>query len=51
MEEPKQFKDLSIIELKAMAYDAIAQKEYWYNRLSELNQAIVSASKKEGEHK
>ena len=43
MGQETQFKDLSIIELKAMAYDAIAQKEFWENRLMELNQLIIKS--------
>lgn len=40
----EQYKDLSLVELKAMAYDAIAQKEYWQNSLMEINQVIAKMS-------
>lgn len=40
----EQYKDLSLVELKAMAYDAIAHKEYWHNRLMEINQVIAKMS-------
>lgn len=43
-QQEKQFKDLTIIELKAMAYDAIAQKEFWQNRLMEINQVIAKTA-------
>ena len=47
MGQETQFKDLSIIELKAMAYDAIAQKEFWQNRLMEINQVIAVMAKQQ----
>lgn len=40
----EDYKDLSLVELKAMAYDSIAQKEYWQNRLMEINQVIAKMS-------
>lgn len=44
MKKMEDYKNLSLVELKAMAYDAIAQEEYWHNRLMEINQVIAKMS-------
>jgi hypothetical protein len=39
----------TLTELKAAAYDAIAQKEYWQNELNKINQAIAVKIQEEQE--
>jgi hypothetical protein len=40
---------MNLTELKAAAYDALANIEYWQKKLAEINQQIAEELKKEEE--
>jgi hypothetical protein len=42
---------MNLTELKAAAYDAIANVEYWQKKLQEINQQIAEEAKKTEEEK
>ena len=46
-ENSKQSQPLTLTELKAMAYDAISQIEYWQMRLKEINLEIQKKQSEE----
>jgi hypothetical protein len=41
-------RELTLQELKAAAYDALANKEYWQTRLQQLNQLIERKANEAG---
>lgn len=45
-QQGKQLKDMSVVELKALAYDLILQREQNGQQLQIVNQEIVEAMKK-----
>jgi len=42
---------MNLTELKAAAYDALVNVEYWQRKLQEINQQIAEESKKQEEEK
>ncbi len=42
---------MNLTELKAAAYDALANIEFWQRKLQEINQQIAEESKKQEEEK
>jgi hypothetical protein len=42
---------MNLTELKAAAYDALANVEYWQRKLQEINQQIAEEAKKNEEEK
>jgi hypothetical protein len=42
---------MNLTELKAAAYDAIANVEYWQRKLQEINQQIAEEAKKNEEER
>ena len=42
---------MNLTELKAAAYDAIANVEYWQKKLQEINQQIAEEANKKEEEK
>jgi hypothetical protein len=43
--------DKTLVELKAMAYDAICQKEFWQMQLQKINAAITEKINAEADTK